>query len=139
MSDPEKARFILDHFLNGLRRMLHRLKPLEGKISVWSDYMTANNNYRRNHLQVKQRFVGGALTEFPSRLVLDVGCNPGHFSAIADCSGPDWWQWDYDVWRNARREKPEFLPLAVNLRRPSPVTRWRYRECAGFLDRVRGR
>ena len=77
MSDPEKARFILDHMLNGLRRTLRRLKPAEGKSSVWSDYMSTNNNYTADHFQAKQRFVGEALAEFPSRSVLDVGCNTG--------------------------------------------------------------
>ena len=51
LGDPEKARFILDHMLNGLRRTLNRLKPVEGKSSMWSDYMTANNNYTTDHFR----------------------------------------------------------------------------------------
>ena len=118
LSDPEKARFILDSVLNSLRRTLHRLKPVEGKNSVWSDYMTVNNNYTADHFQAKQRFVGEALNEFPSRSVLDVGCNTGHFSAIAARSGARVVALDYDpvvlgtVWRQARAEKLDILPLA---------------------------
>ncbi len=145
LSDPEKARFILDHVLNGLRRTLQRLKPAEGKSSVWADYMTANNNYTTEHFQAKQRFVGEALAEFPSRSVLDVGCNTGHFSAIAARSGARVVALDYDpvvlgdVWRNARREKLDILPLRVDLTRPSPGTGWRNQECSSFLDRARGK
>jgi SAM-dependent methyltransferase len=145
LSDPEKARFILDHMLNGLRRTLHRLKPAEGKSSVWSDYMSTNNNYTADHFQAKQRFVGEALAEFPSRSVLDVGCNTGHFSAIAARHGAKVVALDYDpvvlgdVWRNAREENLEILPLAVNVTRPSPGTGWRNQECSSFLDRARGK
>ena len=145
LGDPEKARFILDHMLNGLRRTLDRLKPVEGKSSVWSDYMTTNNNYTTDHFQAKQRFVGEALAEFSSLSVLDVGCNTGHFSAIAARNGAKVVALDYDpvvlgdVWRNARLEKLEILPLAVNLTRPSPGTGWRNQECASFLDRARGK
>ena len=49
--------------------------------------MTVNNNYTADHFQAKQRFVGEALAEFPGASVLDVGCNTGHFSAIAARSG----------------------------------------------------
>jgi SAM-dependent methyltransferase len=145
LADPEKARFILDHMLNGLRRTLNRLKPVEGKSSVWSDYMTTNNNYTTDHFQAKQRFVGEALAEFASRSVLDVGCNTGHFSAIAARNGAKVVALDYDpvvlgdVWRNARQEKLEILPIAVNLTRPSPGMGWRNQECASFLDRARGK
>ena len=145
LGDPEKARFILDTMLNGLRRTLKRLKPAEGARSVWSDYMTVNNNYTADHFQAKQRFVGEALAEFPARSVLDVGCNTGHFSAIAARSGARVVAVDYDpvvlgaVWRQARAEKLDILPLAVNLTRPSPGTGWRNQECSSFLDRARGK
>jgi SAM-dependent methyltransferase len=145
LSDPEKARYILDHLLDGLRRTLRRLKPAEGKSSTWSDYMTTNNNYTTDHFQAKQRFVAEALDEFPSRAVLDVGCNTGHFSALAARRGAKVVAADYDpvvlgdVWRNASKEKLEILPLAVNLTRPSSGTGWRNQECASFLDRARGR
>jgi SAM-dependent methyltransferase len=145
LGDPEKARYILDHLLDGLRRTLDRLKPAAGKNSVWSDYMTTNNNYTADHFQAKQRFVGEALAEFRSRSVLDVGCNTGHFSAIAARGGAKVVAVDYDpvvlgdVWRNARQEKLEILPLAVNLTRPSPGMGWRNQECSSFLDRARGK
>lgn len=145
LSDPEKARYILDSVLNGLRSSLNRLKPAQGKSSVWSDYMTTNNNYTSDHFDAKQRFVGEALNEFPSRSVLDVGCNTGTFSALAARSGAKVVSVDYDpvvlgdVWRNARTQKLDILPLAVNLTRPSPGIGWRNEECSSFLSRAHGK
>jgi SAM-dependent methyltransferase len=145
LANPEKARFILESVLQGLRRTLRRLKPAEGAHSVWSDYMTVNNNYTADHFQAKQRFVGEALAELPARSVLDVGCNTGHFSAIAARGGARVVAVDYDpvvlgaVWRQARAELLNILPLAVNLTRPSPGTGWRNQECSSFLDRARGK
>jgi len=144
-SDPAKARFILNSLLNGLRRTLKRLQPARGAHSTWSDYMTTNNNYTAGHFEAKQRFVKEALTEFPSRSVLDVGCNTGHFSALAARTGASVVAIDYDpvvlgdVWHNARAEKLDILPLAVNLTRPTPGTGWLNRECSSFLDRARGK
>ena len=145
MSDPAKARFILEHVLNGLGRTLERLKPAAGKMSVWSDYMTANNNYTADHFAAKQKFVAEALGESGARSVLDVGCNTGHFSALAARGGAQVVAVDYDpvvlgtVWRQARAEKLGILPLAVNVTRPSPGTGWRNRECASFLERAAGK
>jgi hypothetical protein len=43
------------------------------------------------------------------------------------------------VWRQARAEHLDVLPLAVNLARPSPAVGWRNEECQSFLDRARGK
>jgi len=51
---------------------------------------------------------------------------------------------DYDpavvgsLWRKARAEEPDALPLVVNLTRPTPDTGWQNREWPSFLDRARG-
>ena len=144
LPDPEKARFILNAVLAGLERKLRRLEPARGKSSAWSDYMSANNNYTAAHFEAKQQFVRQALEEHAARAVLDVGCNTGHFSALAARAGARVVAIDYDpvvlgdVWRAARAEKLNILPLAVNLTRPSPGIGWRNQECSPFLDRARG-
>jgi SAM-dependent methyltransferase len=145
LPDPEKARFILNSLLNGLRRTLRRLQPAAGQSSTWSDYMTVNNNYTADHFAAKQDFVREAMMELSPRAVLDVGCNTGHFSAIAAKAGASVVAIDYDpvvlgnVWRNARTEKLDILPLTVNLTRPTPGMGWRNQECSSFLDRARGK
>jgi SAM-dependent methyltransferase len=144
LSDPEKARFILRSILKGLRRSLNRLEPKTGAASSWTTYMDTNNNYSADHFAAKEKFVAQALAEFAPRRVLDAGCNTGHFSALAARAGASVVAIDYDpvvlgpVWRQARAEKLDILPLAVNLTRPTPGTGWRNRECSSFLDRARG-
>src|ERR1035438_2793172 len=49
--NPEKARFILQSLFQGLRRTLAKLQPTPGKRSVWSDYLSANNNYSVRHFE----------------------------------------------------------------------------------------
>jgi SAM-dependent methyltransferase len=144
LDNSDKARFILDALFNGLRRSLRKVAPKAGKSSAWTDYMASNNNYSADHFAAKQSFVKEALAEFAPRRVLDVGCNTGHFSALAAKSGAAVVAIDYDpvvagsVWRNARAEKLNILPLVVNLTRPTPSTGWRNREWPSFLERARG-
>ena len=42
-----------------------------------------------------------------------------------------------EVWRKAKAEAANVLPLVVNLARPTPGTGWRNQECASFLQRAR--
>ncbi len=142
--DPEKAAFILRCILQRLRRQLLKAAPAAGKASVWSDYLTANNNYSAQHFAAKQAFVESTLARLRPTRVLDVGCNTGSFSALAARSGSAVVAIDYDpvvvgeLWRRASAEHLDILPLVVNLTRPTPATGWRNRECASFLDRARG-
>ena len=142
--DPEKARYILKVLFRGLGKSLARVEPRAGKRSTWSEYMAADNNYSSAHFAAKQAFVEAALQEFQPRRVLDVGANTGHFSALAARSGASVVAIDSDpvvvgeIWRNARSEKLDILPLVLNLARPTPATGWRNLECPGFLERARG-
>jgi len=144
LNDPAKARFILKRVLESARRKLAATAPRARRTSAWSDYMD-HNNYSQDYFPQKQRFVSQVLCEQQPRRVLDVGCNTGYFSAIAARSGASVVAIDYDpvvvgqVWRQARAEQLDILPLVVNLARPTPSIGWRNAECASFLDRARGR
>jgi SAM-dependent methyltransferase len=144
LGDPAKAEYILQTLLGGLRRSLAKVAPRTGGTSSWSDYMVSNLNYSADHFGAKQRFVEEVLAESVPKRVLDVGCNTGHFSAIAARAGASVVSIDYDpvvvgqVWRRARAEKLDILPLVVNLARPTASTGWRNRECPSFLERARG-
>lgn len=143
MENTEKAEFILQSLFRRLRRQLHKLAPKNAS-SVWSTYMTSNNNYSSEHFQAKDRFVAQALSECSPASLLDVGCNLGHFSVIGAKAGARVVSIDYDpvvvdeVWRRARAEHLSILPLVVNLTRPSPSIGWRNLENPSFLDRARG-
>jgi len=142
--NPQKAGFILQALLQGLRRTLARLQPAAGKKSTWSDYLNGNNNYSAPHLAAKKKFVEQVLREFRPERVLDVGCNTGFFSAMAARSGAQVVAIDYDpvvvgqTWRQAFEDRLDILPLVVNLTRPTPGAGWRNSECPSFLDRARG-
>lgn len=144
LDNPEKAKFILDALLKRIRSGLQALEPRPGKKSAWSDYMGSNNNYTVSHFDAKQEFVAETVREFAPRRVLDVGCNTGHFSAIAARAGASVVAIDYDpvvlgdVWRMARSHKLDIQPLVVNLTRPTPGIGWRNREWPSFLDRAAG-
>lgn len=141
LADPAKARFILGRVLKSVRRKLKQVAPLAGRNSTWSDY-TAHNSYTRDYLPDKEAFVTDVLAYLRPRKVLDVGCNTGHFSALAARHGASVVAIDYDavvvgeVWRRASVEGLEILPLVVNLARPTPGIGWRNQECPSFLERA---
>lgn len=142
-SNPEKAQFILEQVLKGLRRKLKSVMPASSRSSSWSEYME-HNKYSDDYFPIKERFVEQALKEVSPGKVLDVGCNTGHFSALATKAGASVVAIDYDpvvvgrVWQRASAEGLDILPLVINLARPSPGLGWRNMENPSFLERARG-
>jgi SAM-dependent methyltransferase len=140
--NPEKAKFILERVFKGLRRKLENVRPVSVS-SNWSEYME-QNKYSEDYFPIKQEFVEKALAEIRPAKVLDVGCNTGHFSAMAARGGAAVVSIDYDpvvvgrVWSMASSENMDILPLMVNLARPTPSLGWRNMENESFLDRARG-
>jgi SAM-dependent methyltransferase len=143
LNNPEKARFILDRLLKGLRRKLDRAVPERTLVSSWSDYMS-KNRYTQEYFPEKEAFVQEVLQDAKPRMVLDVGCNTGFFSALAAKAGASVIAIDYDavvagkVWQWAQAEDLDIQPLVVDLTRPTPSIGWRNEECSSFLDRARG-
>lgn len=140
-TDAEKARFVLRWLFSSLRKSLDRAVPKSARRSTWSDYM-ATFTYDDASFKAKEAFVKAAVDETRPRSALDVGCNTGHFSAIAARAGARVVGLDYDpavvglAWRRARAEGLDILPLRVDLTRPSPGLGWRNRECPPFLERA---
>jgi hypothetical protein len=143
LDDSERAAYILQTAFRGLRRALTRAQPRAGIHSVWSDY-AGTHTYSDSQFAAKEKFVKQALAELAPKTVLDVGCNTGHFSALAARSGASVVAIDYDpvvvgsVWAAAREAKLDILPLVVNLARPTPALGWNNSEFPSFLDRARG-
>ena len=142
--DPEKARFILKSLYRHLRSRL-RLADQNGRSrSAWCGYMS-NPSYSQAEFETKSDFVRQALDEFSPKRVLDVGCNTGHFSALAAKGGSEVIAIDSDaavvgeVWRTASAEGLNILPLVVDIARPSPAMGWRNEECSSFLKRAMGK
>jgi SAM-dependent methyltransferase len=106
--------------------------------------MTTDCSYTPAQFAEKEAFVTEALRQFPPSRLLDIGCNTGHFSAIAARAGASVVAVDADptvvgqTWQRARSERLDMLPLVGNLARPSPALGWRNSECPSFLSRATG-
>jgi SAM-dependent methyltransferase len=143
LSDPEKARFVLDSLFNRLRRALDSVRPKANEQTVWSGYMESHS-YTETDFSAKEAFVREALHEIKPARVLDVGANTGHFSLLASQAGAQVVAIDYDLgcigrlWRQAQADNLGILPLVVDLARPSAAEGWRNRECPSFLQRATG-
>ena len=139
----EQAAFVLKRQLQGLRRKLKAVKPLETRKSTWCGYEDQTQD-REQYLPVKSAFVERALTEQTIKTVLDVGCNFGHFSLLAAKAGCSVVAIDQDpvvvggLWRRGNAANLNVLPLVINIARPTPGLGWRNRETIAFLDRALG-
>jgi SAM-dependent methyltransferase len=144
LGNEEKARYILESLLGGLRRSLRRVTPGRGTTSVWSGYMRGGKSYSAEQFAAKHAFVEQVLNEYRPKRVLDIGCNTGHFSLLAAEAGASVVAIDQDpvvvaeAWRGAKSKGRDVLPLVVDLCRPSPAVGWQNRECPSFLDRAPG-
>jgi SAM-dependent methyltransferase len=138
--DPDRATFILAALIRRQERRLEALKPRLVQ-SSWSSYSECNS-YSAEESAAKARFVAEAVAEFKPRRVLDVGSNTGTFSLIAARGGASVVAIDSDevvvgrLWRHARAENLDILPLVVDFARPTPAIGWWNSECDGFLDRA---
>lgn len=143
LADPEKAKFILVTQLKRLRTLLRKAGRRRESDSTWSGYMNTLS-YSGEEFQQKTDLVRTWLSEHRPKTVLDIGCNTGHFSALAAASGARVVGLDVDpvvvgkTWLRAREEKLDIQPLCMNLARPSPGTGWRNAEYPSFLDRATG-
>ena len=143
LSNPEKARFVLESLLRQLERGLESVKPASVNYSTWSEYMHSHS-YSGSAFAAKEQFVREVLNEFKPARVLDAGANTGHFSALAAQNGAEVVALDLDptcvggIWRRAREQRLNILPLVVDISRPSPALGWRNRECPSFLERATG-
>lgn len=142
-ASPEQAEYIARGILGGLRRSLRRAAPLAAS-SSWTGYADHKSLYTADQFAQKERFVRQALDHCQPAAVLDIGCNEGHFSLLAAASGARVVAIDSDqavvgsLWRKARAQNADVLPLVTDLTRPSPGNGWRNRECPAFLDRAAG-
>jgi SAM-dependent methyltransferase len=143
LKNAEQARFILANHLASLRSATGRAGPPAKAETVWIDYM-GTHSYSEAGFSAKEGLVRDFLARTAPRSLLDVGANTGHFSLLAAKGGASVVAIDYDpgcmgrLWRQARQEGADVLPLVVNLARPTPAAGWRNQECASFLERAEG-
>ncbi|MBM3214335.1 methyltransferase domain-containing protein [Candidatus Poribacteria bacterium] len=140
-TNPEAARTILTGFLRRVRKHLRRVSSRRPTRSVWSTYASSHDP---DYAAVKLRQVERVLASRRPSRVLDVGCNTGSHSLTAARLGASVVAIDSDpvvvseVWRSARRETLDILPLVVDIAEPSPALGWWNSECLSFLSRAAG-
>jgi len=141
VNNPEKAQFITSSLLKRLIRAFKKAAPSKRK-SFWSDYMGDDLPYTETAFKEKETFVIEMLQKLKPHSVLDVGCNTGYFSALSAKQGAKVIGIDYDptviglAWQRAVGQKLDFLPLCVDLTRPTPGVGWQNRESKSFLERA---
>ena len=143
LRNAEQTRFVLKNMFGGLRSAINGACPPARTKTVWIDYM-GTHSYSEAGFSSKEALVRDFLGLAKPKSVLDVGSNTGHFSRLAAKTGARVVAIDYDscctgsLWRQARQENLNILPLVVNLARPTPAVGWRNDECSSFLDRAEG-
>jgi SAM-dependent methyltransferase len=112
--------------------------------SEWTEYEeeVAAREFASGYFEAKGKFVSEALDLARPASCFDVGCNTGHFSLLAARAGASVTAIDSDaasvgeLYRRARKENQNILPLVVDFARPTPALGWNYSESSAFLDRA---
>ena len=110
-----------------------------------SRYAHSGHHYTPGEMTAKERVVIEILDHARPREVLDVGCNSGHFSALAARIGARVVAIDRDpeaagaLWRMAAADDLDVLPLVIDIAWPPGARGWANGESQAFLDRARGR
>lgn len=139
----EQTRYVFSSLLRRLKRSMAKVAPAEGS-SHWSQYGSAPPSYTAEQASIKKDFVESALRRISPRSLFDIGCNTGNYSVMAAKCGAAVVSADADpvvvgkLWRQAREERLNILPLVLDIARPTPALGWRYQESPSFLDRARG-
>ncbi len=127
--------------LEGLRDYIGAL-ALPAQKTEWSDYAT-HNSYAIEETKTKEQFIAQAVSAVRPQILWDIGCNTGHFSAIALENGANHViGWDIDhgalmqAFERSRSNHLNFLPLWLDAANPSPNHGWSQQERQGFAERA---
>ena len=111
--------------------------------SHWTTYQQTST-YTDAERDQKKAFVRDALSQRHAGLLLDLGCNDGTFSLLAQDFADYVVALDNDeqtidlMYRRLRKEgNTKILPLVMDLTDPSPSIGWRLKERPSFLDRAK--
>jgi len=142
LKSEAQTQFVLKTQLARLQKSVQRAASGPLPVTRWSDYCRTCS-YDERSFQQKSAFVERFLEESRPARVLDVGCNTGHFSRLAAARGAQVVAIDQDaavvgaLWKEARRERLDILPLVVDFARPTPPVGWNNEETPSFLARAR--
>jgi len=126
---------------NNIGTLVRKLRWKPGD-SHWTTYQQTST-YTDAERDQKKTFVRDALSPRRAGLLLDLGCNDGTFSLLAQDHADYVVALDNDeqtidlMYRRLRAEgNTKILPLVIDLTDPSPAIGWRSRERPSFLERA---
>jgi ribosomal protein L11 methylase PrmA len=127
--------------LTQLRGWIEKLRPADTGKTVWGDY-ARNNTYTDAAEEAKCRFIAEFAEAVRPKLVWDLGCNSGNYSAVALGAGAQAGiGFDFDqkalelAFDRAVSEKLNLLPLFQDAANPSPDQGWKQAERRGIQGR----
>ncbi len=134
----------LCHLLEQLHNWIESLQPADTGKTVWSDYAT-NHSYSDTEMETKKQFVREFVQRIQPKVLWDLGCNTGDYSAVAIEAGAEYVV-GFDADQGAlelgySRGKAEKFPwqlLYLDGANPSPNQGWREVERQGLSDRAKG-
>ncbi|HEX2929081.1 MAG TPA: hypothetical protein VHV54_05165 [Candidatus Binatia bacterium] len=146
-SGPARVKFKLKFFIS-LRKDIEELKLPQASSDWTGYYRCGDKNYFGTDLcpgdwRQKQEAVSQILGELKPRDVLDIGANTGCYAKMAAAGGARVTACETDVsaitqcYNEARRERSNILPLAVNVFSASPTPGPGGATCPAPLDRLR--
>ena len=135
-----KPAFI--RMLRGLKTWIESLHPADRRPTTWQAY-AGQHSYRDTEVEAKRNFIARFVNESKPRMVWDIGCNTGDYSAAALQAGArcavgfDFDQGALDLaFDRARSERMAFLPLFLDVTNPAPDQGWSQGERRGLQARA---
>ena len=129
--------------LLGLRDFIAKASVPTEK-TVWDTYDKVNS-YQTDEADKKRRFVMRMVEGCKPKLLYDLGCNTGDYSAAALEAGAEYvigFDFDHGALERAVKRSSDgnlpYLPLWLDATNPSPAQGWNQQERRGFSDRARG-
>ena len=129
--------------LTKLQKWVSQLEPASNEKTVWQDY-TNVHNYSSEETALKKAFVREFSRETKPRLLWDLGCNSGDFSATALDSGAEYVVgFDADhgaleaAFTRAQTENLPFQAVYMDALNPTPNQGWMERERGGLQSRAK--
>jgi len=129
--------------LTQLRNWIKKLVPRQASKTAWANYATVNS-YTGEEAAAKHTFIKEFIESTHPRLVWDLGCNTGDYSATALAGGAHYVVgFDFDqhaletAFIRAHAAHLDFLPLFLDVANPSPNQGWKELERKGLQARAR--
>ena len=125
-----------------LRGWIVTLEPADTGATVWRDY-AKSHSYADDEIAAKQGFIAEFAQALKPKLIWDLGCNTGDFSAVALGNGAKYAVgFDMDqgaleqAFARAASTDLSFTPLYLDGANPSPSQGWNERERPGLAGRA---